>query len=111
MTENNQEDEDIEIPKWDVALASLVRDEYKKNNKALNIEDFQRLSREYSIRFDDIMATLFELVIHGKWDYKKGQHIDRELINKLYVNGRLHDKDLREFTGDWTPLNSSDNSS
>ena len=52
-------DADIDVPKWDVALASLVRDASASKGGALTIEDFSRIAREHSIRFDDIMETVF----------------------------------------------------
>lgn len=99
-----KDDVEIEVPSWDVALASLARDEYKKNQRPLTLEDFQHLAKEYTIRLDDIMVTMFELVIQGHWSYAGPQQIERSTLNELYVNGRLHADDLAEFTGEWSYL-------
>jgi len=103
-------DVDASIPKWDVALASLIKDEYVKKAVPLNIDDFSRISRIHSIRFDDIMETVFALCIHGQWRYVDagGQihSITQEEVNRLYVERRLYEKDLREYTGHWLPLDS-----
>ena len=100
---SNPEEMDIEVPAWDVALANLAKEEYEKTNTALTMEDFKRLAGEYTIRLDDIMMTMFELVIRGHWVYKGPQEIDRNALNDLYVNGRLHADDLAEFVGEWSP--------
>lgn len=96
-----------EVPVWDVALAALARDEYRDKGAPLRLDDFRRLAEHYGIRFDDIMATMFELVIHGEWSYQapngRTQAITREGVDRLYVNGRLHAKDLANFSGEWRP--------
>ena len=97
MTEN------VDTPNWDVALANLAREEFEIKGANLTIVDFTRLAQEYTIRLDDIMATLFELVIAGKWQYHGEQTISRKTLNDLYINGRLHANDLNNFNGDWRP--------
>ena len=96
-----------EIPKWDVALEALTREECKHKGGPIHKADIRRLASQYAIRFDDIMITLFELAIHGKWVYldKSGclQEITREMLDELYVNGRLEEKDLKDFMGCWQP--------
>jgi|GEM_PF-385968 len=98
---------DEAVPQWDVALEAMVRDEYQHLGRALDNQDFRRLANQYAIRFDDIMATLFELAIRRHWDYQDSagnyQVISRKTIDKLYVHGRLDEKDLRSFTGGWRP--------
>jgi len=98
------------VPQWDVALEALVREESQKLGRLLANQDFRRLANQYAIRFDDIMATLFELVIQGRWVYldRTGscQAISRETLDKLYVHGRLNEGDLRSFTGGWRPTSS-----
>ena len=107
MVENNNDV--VEAPKWDLALASLIRDECQRKGGSLNIENFSQLAREHAIRFDDIMETVFALCIHGQWRYTdaKGnaRPISQEEVNRLYVDRRLYEKDLREYNGDWSPLN------
>ena len=94
---------DTDIPKWDIALANLAREEYEKQQRPLALADFTRLAGQYSIRLDDIMATMFELVLHQHWHYEGPQTITRDAYNELYVGGRLHAKDLETFTGQWRP--------
>ena len=107
MVENNEEV--TGMPDWDVALASLIRDECRSQGGTLGIEDFSRLARVHSIRFDDIMETVFSLCIHGQWRYTdangNARPITREEVNRLYVDRRLYEKDLREYNGKWSPLN------
>lgn len=95
--------EHIEVPAWDVALANLARDEFKKKGSPLVLDDFNRLAKEYTIRLDDIMVTMFEMVIAGEWQYVGEHNIVRETLDELYVGGRLHAKDLEPFTGEWSP--------
>ena len=96
-----------EIPKWDVALEALTREECQHLGRPINQLDVRRLARQYAIRFDDIMITLFELVIHGKWVYLDAdgcpQEITQEVLDGLYVNGRLEERDLVDFAGGWRP--------
>jgi hypothetical protein len=95
---------DIDVPNWDVALANLTREEFEIKGVDLTMADFTRLAKEYTIRLDDIMVTLFELVIAGKWQYQGEQKISRKTLNDLYINGRLHADDLNTFNGGWRPL-------
>ncbi len=99
---------DNEISKWDIALAGMAREEYHKTAAPLQLADFRRLAKEYAIRLDDIMVTMFELAIHGEWVYQDAQGVDqrfeRETLDNLYVNGRLKDEDLAVFTGNWRPI-------
>ncbi len=98
---------DEEISKWDVALESLAREECRKTGHALQLEDFRRLARDYEARLDDIMVTMFELVIQGQWRYRDEQGVEqpfeRETLDALYVNRRLRDEDLTRFSGSWEP--------
>lgn len=101
-------DEPIAVPKWDVALEALVREEYEKKAVPLEVADLRRLALEYAIRFDDIVVTLFELCIHGEWQYRdradRVQDMTREKFDELTSGGRLKDKDLSGFDGGWLPL-------
>jgi len=97
---------DGEVPKWDIALEGLVNDTYRMKGATLNIDDFQKLAVDNRIRFDDIMVTMFELCIYAEWQYKNDQgkvNITRETLDQLFVNGRLQEKDMRDFSGDWMP--------
>ncbi|MBK9130801.1 MAG: hypothetical protein IPM20_04040 [Gammaproteobacteria bacterium] len=97
-----------EIPRWDVAIEALVREEFQKQRRALQIEDFYRLAQQYAIRFDDMMATVFELVINGKWIYMEDEgsvrHLRRDEVSILSAQGRLQREDVKKFTGFWRPL-------
>lgn len=96
-----------EIPKWDVALEALVREEHQKLGRPLNNGDFRRLANQYAIRFDDIVATLFELAIAGQWEYLENGGARREIttdfVDRLYMNGRLDERDLQDLAGGWRP--------
>jgi len=97
---------DEEIPRWDVALESLLNEEHHRLGRALQIDDFHHLAAQHAIRFDDIMATLFELVLNGNWryaDHDDPRPLTRDRVNRLYINGRLDPVDVREFRGEWSP--------
>lgn len=104
---NISTDFDEEIPQWDVAIEALIREEFQKQRRMLVVEDFDRLAQQFVIRFDDMMTTAFELVLHGKWIYLEGPDSDRRLtravIDKLRAHGRLQRKDVEHFTGGWRP--------
>jgi len=98
----------ITIPKWDVALEALAKEEQQKLARPLSLDDFRRLAQQYTIRLDDIMVTMFELCIHGEWQYQnsdgKPHKITRKLLEELTAGGRLKDEDLQTFAGGWTSL-------
>lgn len=95
------------IPKWDVALAALADDEFRRKGAAMTLNDFRNLARQHTIRLDDIMETLFLLVINGQWIYLdsdgRAQALNQETLDRLYIKRRLSDKDLQEFDGSWQP--------
>ena len=99
--------QDLEISKWDLALEALAREECRNLGRPLQLEDFRRLAQAHAIRLDDIMVTLFELVIQGEWRYRdeqgREQAFDRATLDGLYVNRRLQDQDLLGFVGSWQP--------
>lgn len=104
---NVSTDFDEEIPQWDVAIEALIREEFQRQRRMLGIEDFDRLSREFAIRFDDMMTTVFELVLHRKWIYLDERGVSRRItrgeIDKLGADGRLQRRDVETFTGGWRP--------
>ncbi|ALP52214.1 hypothetical protein Tel_03100 [Candidatus Tenderia electrophaga] len=102
MTDSKQTP-DVDVPAWDVALANLAKEEFDKKGAPLTLDDFTDLAKEYTIRLDDIMVTMFEMVIAGEWQYEGEQRIERNTLNELYVGGRLHAKDLEPFSGGWRP--------
>lgn len=103
MNDSNQ----VEQPRWDVALAALARQEHAKLGRPLQLADFHRLASDYAIRFDDIMDTLFKLVIQGEWRYRDRQGVPHAItqatLDNLYVERRLKAEDLQVFDGAWAP--------
>lgn len=101
-------DSPIEVPKWDVALEALAKDECRKKGAGLTIGDFKRLASEHATRFDDIMVTIFELTLSGVWQYRDADGnlcaLTRKDLNDLYVCGRIHEQDMAHFTGSWAPV-------
>ena len=98
---------DQDMPKWDLALAALAGEEYRKKASPLTLNDFRGLAKEYAIRLDDIMETMFLLAIHREWIYKdrtgNEQALDQDRLNALYVKRRLTDEDLASYDGTWQP--------
>jgi hypothetical protein len=96
-----------DFPKWDVALAALARDAFQKKAAPLILDDFRHLASEHAIRFDDIMESMFQLVINGEWKYTdisgSERVLDQATLDGLYVKRRLSEKDLSAFDGDWQP--------
>jgi hypothetical protein len=108
MANDNAPEEPIAIPKWDVALEAMVKEEHANLERPLTLDDFRRLAQQYTIRLDDIMVTIFELCVQGKWQYHdadgKPSPITRQRLTRLTAGGRLNDEDLKTFNGGWTPL-------
>lgn len=108
MVSGVSKDEPIPVPKWDVALAALMREEYQKTGNALKVDDLRRLATEYAIRFDDMVVTAFELCLHGQWQYRAAsgavREMTREIFDELTSAGRLKDRDMVGFDGGWSPL-------
>jgi hypothetical protein len=97
---------DEEIPLWDVALEALLREEYGKRRAPLTVDDVQQLSAQYSIRFDDMMHTLFELTVNGHWRYMPAPdvigEVTREHMKALWADGRLVPDHARQaYPGAW----------
>jgi hypothetical protein len=98
---------DEEMPKWDVALQGLAYDTYQHKGAPLTLEDFRNLANQHAIRFDDIMETMFLLVIHNVWHYLDNtgrlRRIDQQTLDDLYVKRRLSEEDVAAFDGGWKP--------
>jgi len=96
-----------DTPKWDVALEALLVDEASLLGRPLKIDDFRVLAARYQIRFDDIMATILELTVHGQWGYTRADGVaevlSRKQVDGLYDQGRLEAQDLTAFNGAWYP--------
>ncbi len=97
-----------DMPKWDVAIALLASDEYRKKASPLTLHDFHRLAKKHAMRLDDIMETMFLLVINGEWEYSKPsgekQPLTQDTLDGLYVKRRLSEEDLSLFDGGWQPI-------
>jgi len=97
------------VPLWDVALESLLQEVAKRGVGVLTVGDIVYLAQQYNIRFDDLMVTLFELVLQEQWQYCDAsgevQPITRADVNALFVNGRIYPDDMSGFTGTWRPRN------
>jgi hypothetical protein len=96
-----------DMPKWDVAIAALASDQYRKKAGPLTLDDFRSLARKHAMRLDDIMETMFLLAINGEWEYAdaagKKQPLDQDTLDGLYVKRRLTEEDLNLFDGSWQP--------
>jgi len=100
-------DKPVEIPKWDVALEALVTEEYNTLRRPLALDDFRRLGQAHGIRFHDIMATVYQLEVHGKWRHQgvDGDQAASEAdLAGLYVHGRLDDDTAEKFSVTWAPI-------
>jgi hypothetical protein len=99
---------DEDMPRWDVAIASLANDQYRNEGRPLTLEDFRGLARKYAMRLDDIMETIFLLAINGEWEYSdtagEKQSLDQKTLARLYVKRRLSEEDHNSFDGSWRPV-------
>ncbi len=73
-----------DMPKWDVALAALAGDEFRKKASPLTLNGFRDLAKKHAIRLDDIMETMFLLAINREWAYTdrpgKEQPLDQNTL-------------------------------
>lgn len=95
-----------EIPQWDVALEALLREEYSKRRTPLTVKDVHALSVQYEIRFDDMMRTLFELTVQGRWRYLPTPttlaEVTRADMDALWSEGRLtFERAAEAYSGGW----------
>jgi len=108
MANDASPEDPIAVPKWDVALEAMIKEEHGQLGRPLTLDDFRRLAQQYTIRLDDIMVTLLELCVRGLWHYQdadgKQLKITRQRMTQLTAGGRrLNDADLKSFSGGWTP--------
>lgn len=104
--ENTPVDQPVEIPKWDVALEALVMEEYDTIRRPLGLDDFRRLGQTHGIRFHDIMATIYQLEVHGKWRHQGvdgNQPATPSALEGLYVHGRLDEDTAEKYAVTWSP--------
>lgn len=98
-----------DMPKWDVALEALLSEQQERRGAPLHLEALREIAREYGIRFDDIVDTLFIMCAEQRWEYHdaKGmiKPITRAEIEALFAHGRLRDEDMQQYDGLWQPAN------
>ncbi|MDO6459707.1 hypothetical protein Q4485_03275 [Granulosicoccaceae sp. 1_MG-2023] len=101
MTEND------EMPRWDVAIEGMVRDEFRKQGTALKLGDFRRLAADYDFRLDDIMETVFLMLMHEAWQYSPDaadtRSLSHDVLVELCTKKRLNDQDLSGISGGFAP--------
>lgn len=97
------------VSKWDVAIAALLNEVHEKREIGLGVRHFQHLAQKYSIRFDDIMATICLLAAHGEWRYEASPNDDpivsQQWLEKIVADGRIKEEDALKFAGAWWPVN------
>ncbi len=98
---------DIETPGWDVALEALLGETCATEGRSLSIADLKTLAGTHTIRLDDILDTLCQLVRHGRWVYEQPPGVpaapDDHMCKLLRANHRLNDQQLARLAGDWRP--------
>ncbi len=102
---------DLDMPKWDVALAALAAEEFGKKGGPLTLDDFRGMANTHAIRLDDIMETMFLLVLNREWVYLDPSGnvrvLDQDKLDSLFKNRRLTEDDLSTFDGKWQPASES----
>lgn len=98
-----------DMPKWDVALEALLTEQQVKRAVPLTQEALKDIAREYGIRFDDIIDTLFIMCAEQRWQYHEAsgqiKPIARAEIDALFAYGRLREEDMQQYDGSWQPVN------
>lgn len=98
---------DDDMPRWDVAIEGMVKDEYRKQGAPLKMDDFRRLAADYDFRLDDIMETVFLMVMHEAWSYSvdasDSRTLSHEVLVELCTKKRLNDQDLAGINGGFAP--------
>lgn len=97
-----------DMPKWDVALEALLKEQHEKKSVALSLADLREIAKQYGIRFDDIMDTLLIMCTEQRWEYHDGSGMIRAItlseIEQLFAHGRLRDEDMDAYDGVWQPV-------
>ena len=96
-----------EIPKWDVALEAVAKDQFEKQGKPMNLADFKQLCKEYQVRFDDMMHSLSQLVANDMWSQQgfdeQGNTVNDDALEALFVYNRLDEKIAEKYSVVWQP--------
>ncbi len=99
---------DEDMPNWDIAIAGMVNEKYTNTSSPLSLQDFRDLAKEYDFRLDDIMETVFLMVMHNAWEYIASPDdekvLDHETLIKYCTLKRMSDEDLMVFRGKWKPM-------
>lgn len=102
---------DDDMPSWDIAIAGMVKEEFRNKKAPLEMSDFRLLAKDYDFRLDDIMETMFLMVMHEEWAYHPAANDQKELTHETLIEyctkKRLSEDDLKIFHGTWTPNASS----
>ncbi len=97
-----------DMPNWDIAIAGMVREEFRRKNASLVMKDFRDLAKEYDFRLDDIMETMFLMVMHEAWKYQPSEAdqkvLNHETLIEYCTKKRLSEEDLKVFEGTWSPV-------
>jgi len=95
-----------DIPKWDIALENLAKEEFEKLGRPLDLADFKQMGKKHRIRFDDLMHTLCKLVENGAWS-QQGQDCAEDDLAELFVYDRLDEKIAEKYSVIWQPIKQS----
>ena len=98
---------DDDMPNWDVAISGMVEEEFRKTGQPLIMDDFKALAREYDFRLDDIMETVFLMMMHEAWAYSPAatdkRQLNHETLVEYCLKKRMSAEDLDAFDGSWQP--------
>jgi hypothetical protein len=96
-----------DTPAWDVALEALLRETSLAEGGPLTLQRLQTLAGENTIRLDDMLDTLCQLVAHERWTYQppagSAGPPDPDMCKLLRANHRLNDTQLGRLGGRWQP--------
>lgn len=92
-----------DIPKWDIALENLAKEEFAKTGHPLDLADFKQMGKKHRIRFDDLMHTLCKLVENDVWS-QQGVDCTEADLEELFVYNRLDEKIAEKYAVSWQPV-------
>ncbi|MBL1260062.1 MAG: hypothetical protein COB33_005970 [Thiotrichaceae bacterium] len=86
-------------------LTSLLHEAYDDKQANLQMADLRALAAEYSMRLDDVVSTLIDLVNEGGWHYHHENGEPTPLSQELSEGeARLSASELNKMTGSWSPV-------